>query len=129
MPSEITKKNIIIGMLSGNPFKLEDVISEVQSFCLGLQLEHWKTTSYELHKAVEITQSSLEKALDAFVEAGIGLNEGKRPTFNEELKANTDEDTLIRCLKEITVRDTAMLNIRDEMLQDLYKFKYLKTLR
>lgn len=129
MPSELTKKNIIIGMLSGSPFKLEDVVSEVQSFCLGLRLEHWKTTDFAAHKALESTQESLTELLDAFVEAGIGLNEGKRPTFNEELKATTDEDTLIRCLKEITTRDTAMLNIRDEMLQALYKFKYLKTLR
>lgn len=115
-------------MLSGTPFKLEDVISEVQSFCLGLRLEHWKTTEFAAHKAFELTQSSLEDALDAFVEAAIGMNEGKRPPFSESIKATTDEDTLIRFLKDINVRDTSLLNIRDEMLQALYKYKYLKTL-
>lgn len=115
-------------MISGSNFKTEDVICEVQSFCLGLRIEHWKTTDFAAHKALELTQSSLEDALDAFVEAAIGMNEGKRPPFCESIKATTDEDTLIRFLKDMGTRDTSLLNIRDEMLQALYKFKYLKTL-
>jgi hypothetical protein len=31
-------------------------------------------------------------------------------------------------LKGLDVRDSSLLNIRDEMLQVVYKFKYLKTL-
>jgi hypothetical protein len=128
--SEIIKKNIIIGLNAGkSEFHLEDLVNEVQSFCLGLRLEHWKTTSYELHKAVEMTQASLEDALDAFVEACVGSMDGVRPVFNEELSATTDEKTLIEYLKNITTRETDLLNIRDEMLQALHKFVYLKTLK
>ena len=126
----IEKKNILLGLNAGKgDFHLEDLVHEVQCFCLGLRLEHWKTTSYELHKAVEMTQASLEDALDSLVEAAVGCANGARPEFDEELKACTDENYLIGYLKNITTRETDLLNIRDEMLAALHKFKYLKTLK
>ncbi|MFA5261715.1 MAG: hypothetical protein WC450_10850, partial [Candidatus Omnitrophota bacterium] len=83
------KKNILYGMISGNgKFKFEDFISEMQGFCLGLRLTHWETTSFELHKAVEMTQATLEGLLDDFVEAFTGMD-GKRSTFKKDICAST----------------------------------------
>jgi len=122
------KKGILSKIVTGDGFSLPEFVNNVQDFCLGLRLTHWETTSYELHKAVEMTQASLEEALDTFVETCVGMNEGKRPTFNGTVSKVVDPDKLIDYLKGIAVRDTALLNIRDEMLAALYKFKYLKSL-
>lgn len=128
--AEIIKKNIVVGLMAGKgDFKLEELVEKVQSFCLGLRLEHWKTTSYELHKAVETTQESMEGLLDTFVESCVGMHNGARPEFKEEICASTDENSLIAYLKDIPTRDSSLLNIRDEMIAALYKFKYLKTLK
>ena len=128
--SEIIKKNIVAGLMAGKgEFKLEELVEKVQCFCLGLRLEHWKTTSYELHKAVESTQSDLEGLLDSFVEACVGMYNGARPEFKEDICACLDENSLISYLKEIPTRDSSLLNIRDEMVATLYRFKYLKTLK
>ena len=115
-------------VIKGESFSLPEFVNKVQGFSLGLRLTHWETTSYELHKAVEMTQESLDGSLDDFVEACIGSNEGKRPVFNGSVTKELDPDSLIDYLKGIDVRDTDLLNIRDEMLQALHKFKYLKTL-
>lgn len=122
------KKGIITKTINGESFSLPECVNYIQSFCLGLRLTHWETTSYELHKAVESTQADLEGLMDDFVEACIGMNEGKRPTFNGTVSKEIDVDKIITYLKNLSVRDTSLLNIRDEMLQTLYKFKYLKTL-
>jgi len=123
------KKSILSSMISGDKFSLGKFVAEIQSFCLGLRLEHWKTTSYELHKAVEATQASLEGLLDDFVEACQGMTGGDRAKFEDTIEATLDEEKIINCLKNMDTRDTTLLNIRDEMLGVVYKFKYLKTLK
>ena len=110
-------------------FRLEDLISELQGFSLGLKHEHWETTSYETHKTVELIQETIDGLIDDFVEAYVGLCDGARPTFKKNLAASTDESAIIACLDKLDVKDSSILNIRDEMLQALYKYKYLKTLK
>lgn len=122
------KKGILSKAISGDGFTLQELVNRVQGFCLGMRITHWETTGLALHKATEMTQESLESSLDAFVEACVGMNEGKRPTFNGVVSKTTDPDELITYLKGVDVKDTSLLNIRDEFLQALYKFKYLKTL-
>jgi hypothetical protein len=122
------KKVMMVGMVGGSSFDLAEFICELQGFCLGLRLEHWKTTNFELHKATEMTQGTLEDLMDAFVEACVG-KDGKRPAFCEDVTASTDEDKMINCLKAMSDRDSCIMNIRDEMLQACYKYKYLKTLQ
>ena len=128
MDTSILKKGIMAKAITGEGFSLPELVNKVQDFCLGLRLTHWETTSFELHKAVELTQESMEDLLDSFVEACIGMNEGKRPTFSSTVTKVVDPDGLIDYLKGISVKDTSLLNIRDEMLQAIYKYKYLKTL-
>lgn len=109
-------------------FKIEEFIAELQGFSLGLRLDHWQTKSYANHKAVELTQETLDGLIDDFVEAYVGMLGGSRPEFTREIKASTEVDATITCLKNLAVNDTSLLNIRDEMLHALYKLKYLKTL-
>ena len=110
-------------------FRLEDLIQKLQGFSLGLRHEHWETTSYETHKAVELTQETIDGLVDDFVEAYIGMCDGERPTFKKDLEADCDEDGIIEDLKNLDVTDSSILNIRDEMLQAVYKYKYLKSLK
>lgn len=124
----IIKKGILSKVITGDNFNIPEVVSCVQGFCLGLRLEHWETKGFAAHKATEMIQESLEGSLDAFVEAAVGMNEGKRPSFNRSVTAETDPDRLIDCLKSVATKDTSVLNIRDEMLQAVYKLKYLRTL-
>lgn len=126
--SDFVKKGLLSAVIKGEAFSLPEFVNRVQGFSLGLRLTHWETNSYELHKAVEMTQESLDGLLDDFVEACIGSNEGKRPTFDGTVSKELDVDKLIDYLKGVGVKDTDLLNIRDEMLQALHKFKYLKTL-
>jgi len=128
MSIEDSKKNLLQKMIGGDDFSITGFVNCIQGFLIGLKLTHWETTSYELHKAVEQTQSSLEELLDDFVEAYIGHCGGKRPVFESTIVRDMDTDKLIGYLKKISINDTSLLNIRDEMLQTLYKFKYLKTL-
>ena len=108
---------------------MDEFVAEIQGFNLGLRLEHWETTSYELHKAVEATQAALEGLLDDFVEACVGMMGGSRPVLKKEIKATLDESYIITCLKGLDLKDSSLLNIRDEMLQAVYRYKYLKTLK
>lgn len=129
MENLINKKGILSKMVTGDSFSIAELINKIQGFCLGLRLTHWTTTSFELHKAVETTQAGLEEALDTFVEAFIGMNGGNRPILEKNVSQELDEDSVITYLKDLPVKDTSLLNIRDEMLQVIYKFKYLKTLK
>lgn len=124
---EKDKKKIVSSEVS--KFKLENVIQELQAFALGLRHEHWETLSYETHKNVEQAQGTIEYLTDKFVEAYIGMIGGKRPIFKKDLKANTDENAMIKCMENLNVKDSSILNIRDEILQALYQYKYLKGLK
>jgi hypothetical protein len=122
------KKGILAKVINKEDFSLPECVNCIQSFCLGLRLTHWETNGFALHKAAEEIQGTLEDLMDKFVEAAVGCNEGKRPTFKETVTKDTDPDKLLDYLKNIPIKDTSLLNIRDEMLQAIYKFKYLKTL-
>jgi len=125
---EDSKRNVLKMVVGGSDFSLADFVNCIQGFSLGLRLTHWETNSFALHKAAEQIQDSIDGSLDAFVEAYIGSCGGKRPTFNGCVEKEVDTDKVISCLKGINVSDSSLLNIRDEILQAVYKFKYLKTL-
>lgn len=127
LDTSIIKRGIMPG--KEGSFDLPEFVNKIQGFCLGLRLTHWETTSYELHKAVESTQADLEGLMDDFVEACVGMNDGKRPVFEGNVSKDNNEEGLISYLRGVSTRDTSLLNIRDEMLQVIYKLKYLKTLK
>ena len=122
------KKGIISSMINSGELSIPECVNYIQSFCLGLRITHWETNNFALHKAAEEIQATLEGLMDEFVEAAVGSNEGKRPTFKGSVEKCVDPDELLKYLKALPTRDTTLLNIRDEMVAAIYKFKYLKTL-
>ncbi|MFA5696303.1 MAG: DUF5856 family protein [Bacilli bacterium] len=122
------KKGIISSMINKQELSVPECVNYIQGFCLGLRLTHWETNSFALHKAAEEIQGTLEGLMDTFVEAAVGSNEGKRPVFKDTVTKCIDPDTLVDYLKSLPTRDSTLLNIRDEMVAAVYKFKYLKTL-
>ncbi len=128
MSEDFKKKNIIQKAIYGDKFSLPYFVQKMQGFSLGLRLTHWETTDFALHKATREIQDSIDGLLDTFVEAFVGFSDGKRPVFEKEVESCVDPDVIIECLKCMDVYDSSLLNIRDEILQSVYKFKYLKTL-
>ena len=105
-----------------------------------IRIFHWQTTSYAQHKAFNKAYESLDELIDQFVEVFMGkYGRAKAAThYTIELENYNDNflaaiDDYIAYLIDITndvdpVKDTDLLNIRDEMLGELNRLKYLLTL-
>lgn len=106
-----------------------------------IRLHHWGTKSYSAHKALGKLYEGLDGLIDTFTETYIGvdgvdeLKEIKDLNFTGPFKTSHDkildslEDFLINEIpKEIDEDQTALLNIRDEMLGLVQQTKYLLTL-
>ena len=105
-----------------------------------LRVFHWQTESYAQHKAFGKAYENLDELIDQFIEVFTGKYGRPKAkfTYNIELK-NYDEnfvteiDDAIYFLIEIAktldaTADTDLLNIRDEMLSELNRLKYLLSL-
>jgi hypothetical protein len=104
-----------------------------------LRIYHWLCDTYAQHKAYGEAYDELSDLVDTFLETYMGKY-GKASTnitFSIELTsstANSSEfiDSAISFLTKIndiaSEEDTDLLNIRDEMLGELNKLKYLLTL-
>jgi len=111
------------------------------NFQTEIRLHHWGTQSYATHKALGKLYENLDGLIDTFTEAYIGIygrdfikdiNELK---FNGPFKTTATkvvsslEDYLMNELpSHIDDNQTALLNIRDEMLGLVQQTKYLLTL-
>ena len=105
------------------------------------QIFHWQTTSFSQHKGFGKIYESLDESIDTFIETYMGkygriISASK---FNLEmsnysdLNFSTATDSYIEFLINLTnmldsSRDTDLLNIRDEILGNLNRLKYLLTL-
>lgn len=106
-----------------------------------LRIFHWQTESYSQHVAFGDAYSKIGELIDDFVEIYMGKNGRVKAklTYNIELDNLTENysdyiDNHISYLTNLTneldsVKDTDLLNIRDEMLAVLNKLKYLLTLK
>lgn len=102
-----------------------------------LRVLHWQTQSYARHKAFGDIYDSLGDLLDKFAEVGMGKY--GRFEIDPITVKNTNELQLESYLEVITKAlisfnkefqaDTDLLNIRDEILAELNKLKYLLTLK
>lgn len=100
---------------------------------------HWQTKSYARHQAFGSFYDSLSDAMDEFIEVHMGKygrveTDGSIPIHNLN-KVNVNdvienfEMFLISLTNHYDVeRDSDLLNIRDGILGDLNKLKYLLTL-
>ena len=106
-----------------------------------LRILHWQTKGYARHMAYGGIYEALDDLIDSFVEG----YQGKYGRFelpnnatvsllnvsNDKMNNFIDETVKALCgdmVKELDKDDTNLLNIRDEMLQQFNKLKYLLTL-
>jgi len=116
-------------------------IQKILNFNNEIRLHHWGTQSYAAHKALGKAYEGIDALLDTFAETYMGVK-GKQDLKDfSDLKLNgpfkiginavldSFEDYLKNELpKEIKPDQTALLNIRDEMLGLVQQTKYLLTL-
>lgn len=117
----------------------------IQTMMLQMQNQykifHWQTTSFSQHKSFDGVVGSLIENIDDFIETYMGKY-GRviaSNTFNLTLGNYKDQDfnaitdAYINFLIDLgsqldSVKDTDLLNIRDEILGSLNQLKYLLTL-
>jgi DNA-binding ferritin-like protein len=117
-----------------------NVITPLVQFQQQMRIFHWQTDSFAQHKAFGKIYESLDELVDDFVETFMGTFGKSKPTttFTLNLLPLEDENTVsnvledfIDYLKEMSfeIEDhTDLLNIRDSMLGEVNKLKYLLTL-
>jgi hypothetical protein len=106
-----------------------------------LKIHHWQTKSYAEHQALGGAYDEFSDLIDEFIEVFMGKygRIESRDGFKIELSNYKDLSAMDFCDKYIDYlvnelpkglesTDTDMLNIRDEMLGQLNKLKYLLTL-
>lgn len=106
-----------------------------------LKIHHWQTKSYAEHQALGGVYDEFSDLIDQFIEVFMGKY-GRiecQGGFKIELSNYKELSTMDFCdkyivylvnelPKELESSDTDLLNIRDEMLGQLNKLKYLLTL-
>jgi hypothetical protein len=106
-----------------------------------IKLYHWNTQSYSRHKASDQLYADIQAGMDKFVEIYIGIY-GRKDVFRGKLpvielriltdkEANTLLDNIAKFLETDIpkyVKETDLLNIRDEILGNVNQTKYLFTL-
>lgn len=107
---------------------------------VNLRMHHWNTESYAQHVALGQAYDSLSSLMDEFVETFIGKNGRDLLKDVGAISVSLDKDpvSLMNELEDVCRNDvpkavpeseTALLNIRDEILGLAQKTKYLLTLK
>jgi DNA-binding ferritin-like protein len=119
-----------------------DVILKLVQIQQQLRFLHWQTKSFAKHKAYGEIYSSLDELIDTFAESCMGKH--GRPSFSggytiqgsdiSELSMQEFIDDTVSFLVGLTEKydpkmDSDLLNLRDEMLGEFNKLKYLLTLK
>jgi hypothetical protein len=119
-----------------------EIIKKLVEIQQQLRFLHWQTKSYAKHQAYGGIYSELDGLIDSFVETCMGKH--GRPSYSggytlegqdiDELSIQEFVDSSVSFLIGLTEKydgksDTDLLNIRDEMLGEFNKLKYLLTLK
>ena len=118
---------------------MHEVASKLVEIHNQLRFFHWQTTSYARHQAYGGAYEALDGLIDNFVEVLMGKY-GRVPALpmkvynrNEKDCMTYIEETIAYLLMLSTAlspqTDTDLLNIRDEMVAEFNKLKYLLTLK
>jgi hypothetical protein len=118
---------------------LEELVKFFFTLQLNIKMYHWNTNSYSRHKATDEFGEKLLGLIDKFVEVYIGRYRIKPTACNIKIDSSylTDEGSenlLLRArnfLQELDkiVKDTELLNIRDEFLAEINQTLYLFQLK
>ena len=101
-----------------------------------LRMFHWQTPSYAEHKAFGAAYKAFDTLIDDFVEILIGKHgkPGGKITYKLELEGYDENYTgfINSCVSffenlqnELNETDIDLINLRDEMLGEINKLKYL----
>ena len=118
---------------------MHEIASKLVQIETQLRFYHWQTTSYARHQAYGGTYDAMADLIDSFVEVLMGKY-GRVPAIPFEIANSNAKDInsfieetiqfLISLSSMLNVKtDTDLLNIRDEMLAEFNKLKYLITLK
>lgn len=118
----------------------QNYFNKIVAFFFTLQLNvkmyHWNTTSYARHKASDEFGGKLLSLIDKFVEVIIGRYKIKPNISEVKINPNFTDEGSERLLKEsievlqtLPLKDTELLNIRDEMLAEINQTLYLYQLK
>jgi hypothetical protein len=111
-------------------------IMKMMSAQQSLRLQHWLTKSHAEHSALGGAYEGLDDMIDTFVEAAIGVKGRGILAGISTIKVGGNASTILNnlelVLKNEIPRDfddseTALMNIRDDMLGLVQKTKYLLT--
>lgn len=117
-----------------------NVITPLVQFQQQIRIFHWQTDSYAQHKAFGKTYEELDELVDTFVETFMGTFGKSKPTnvFTFTLEPLDSDNTVKSVLSdfEAYLKDmnydleehTDLLNIRDSILGEVNKLRYLLTL-
>lgn len=122
--------------------KKKNIVAFFMEMTNTIKIYHWNTHSFAQHKATDELYSSLNSNMDLFVETLLGKKQDRISSVEKHVNIailrNKRElvDTInkyITYLEKLDVcfsgKETDLLNIRDEIMGDLNKFKYLLTLK
>ena len=111
-------------------------VEKLMSAQQSLRMQHWLTKSHAQHKALGKIYEGLDELVDSFVETLIGAKGREVLSGISSLSVGGDVQKILSDLestlrneipKDVGDKETALLNIRDEMLALLQRTKYLLT--
>jgi DNA-binding ferritin-like protein len=118
-----------------------ELINKFLTFYNQVKILHWQTISYAEHKALDGLYDDLGDNIDSFVESYMGkygrviaednfaITLVNYSALSPEALLDQMDEFLIEDLPEmLDEEDTDLLNIRDEILGDVKKTRYLLTL-
>ena len=119
--------------------RMHEVASKLIEVHNQLKFFHWQTTSYARHQAYGGTYDALTGLIDNFVEVMMGKY-GRVPALPMKVYNRNEKDCMTFIDETIAYllslsnalnpsNDSDLLNIRDEMLSEFNKLKYLLTLK
>jgi hypothetical protein len=118
---------------------MHEIASTLVAIQTQLRFFHWQTKSYARHQAYGGTYDAMDGLIDSFVEVLMGKY-GRVPAIQFKVY-NRNEKDIVSFIDETVSyliglsnvlnqqSDTDLLNIRDEMLAEFNKLKYLITLK
>lgn len=118
-------------------------VIKIMNFQQQMRILHWQTTSFARHNAYGGIYDTIDDLLDKFAEVCMGkygrielndeISELKLKNM-KDLSINSYLNDFCEFLVDLTgefddEKDTDVLNIRDEVLAEVNKLKYLLTLK
>lgn len=117
------------------------IVRQFLQYAALIKLYHWATQSYSRHKASDQLYADIQSGMDKFVEMYIGIY-GRKEVFKTkatslELRILNDKEamSLLHNISKFLeddipkhIKNTDLLNIRDEILGNVNQAKYLFTL-